>query len=104
MCLSRYDDAKRPATYKAVTVFSLRYGVIYRYENTTAMRTSLGRCTVRRHFFGLGRSTAAQIPLMSCLSSHISRGCNRGEVYFKAHDSEGKHIHERAESIVFRGG
>ena len=41
---------------------------------------------------------------MSCLSSHISRGCNRGEVYFKAHDSEGKHIHERAESMVFRGG
>ena len=31
--------------------------------------------TVHRQFFGLGRSTAAQMPLVSCLSSHaISRG------------------------------
>jgi len=39
------------------------------------VRTSTGWCTVRRQLFGLGRSTAAQLPLMSCLSSHAnSRG------------------------------
>ena len=37
-----------------------------------SVHTSPGRCTVRRQFFGSVRSTAAQIPLVSCLSSHAT--------------------------------
>eukprot|EP00964_Phaeocystis_antarctica_P059073 scaffold35055_cov26-Phaeocystis_antarctica.AAC.1 len=42
-------------------------------SSVISVRTSPGRCTVRRQFFGLRRSTAAQIPLISCLSSHAIR-------------------------------
>ena len=39
-----------------------------------------GATPVRRQFFGLGRSTVAQTPFMSCLSRHaIDRGV-KGEV------------------------
>eukprot|EP00964_Phaeocystis_antarctica_P024951 scaffold13983_cov61-Phaeocystis_antarctica.AAC.2 len=42
-----------------------------------AVRWGVRLATVRRQFVGLGRSRAAQIPLMSCLSSHATSGGSR---------------------------
>eukprot|EP00964_Phaeocystis_antarctica_P142584 scaffold107860_cov41-Phaeocystis_antarctica.AAC.1 len=51
-----------------------RFGARLMYPVNDAVRWGVRLATVRRHFVGLGRSTAAQIPLMSYLSIRAISG------------------------------
>ena len=71
---SRHHRLKIPTVPLKKTKKS-RFGTDLGSGRNDGVRWGARLTTVHRQFFGLGRSTAAQMPLVSCLSSHaISRG------------------------------